>query len=306
MDTSANTETVRLLTTAGDGTFFESNYVLPEVGDTDILVKSVMTGVCRSDIDMMQGNFQLLPEHMHGHEGLGIVEQIGESVTNVAIGDFVATRGEPAYADKYVARQDTYVKVPELDPKYIIEPVACGVNVIMDSFEEIRDRVGGKVCIIGSGFLARVAFSVLNYFPELQFEKIDVVGRSNQGYWGKLLAMPEQHDYDIVIDLSDKSTLMHVNVAPNGLIIMAAEKEEPVVTNFNSWLWNNVTMKFPSPRSNMFSGSMKFAVKLIKENFLDIDNVWTKGYNRDNEWKQAFADAANRPEGYNRGYIEWN
>jgi hypothetical protein len=51
---------------------------------------------------------------------------------------------------------------------------------------------------------------------------------------------------------------------------------------------------------------MKFAVKLIKENFLDIDNVWTKGYNRDNEWKQAFADAANRPEGYNRGYIEWN
>lgn len=306
MDSPAVRDTVRALTTDGNGAFFESEYTLPELPDNAILVRTAMTGVCRSDIAMMQGEFPLLPADMHGHEGLGVVEEIGRDVLDVVVGDHVATRGEPAYADKYIAHANTYVKVPELDPKYIVEPVACGINVIINSFSQIRERAGGKLCIIGTGFLARVAFQTLNYFPELQFESIDVVGRSNKDFWGILHDMPKQHEYDVVIDLSETSKLMHINMAPNGLIIMAAEKDEPVLTNFSSWLWQNVTMHFPSPRSKHFHGAMKFAVRMIEENKLDIDNVWTKGYNRNNEWQQAFNDAVSRPAGYNRGYIKWD
>lgn len=306
MDSQTVGNTVRLLTTDGEGSFYESDYVLPELPSNAILVKTAMTGVCRSDIAMMQGEFQLLPANMHGHEGLGIVEEIGEDVLDVEVGDYVATRGEPAYADKYIARANTYVKVPELDPKYIVEPIACGINVVVNSFSEIKKRNGGKVCILGTGFLARVAFQTLNHFPDLHFESIDVVGNSNKDYWGRLLEYPETSEYDIVIDLSDTTRLMHVNMAPNGLIIMAAEKAEPVMTNFSSWLWQNTTMHFPSPRSSFFHGAMKFAVKLIETDGLDIDNIWTRGYNRETEWQQAFEDAVNRPQGYNRGYIKWD
>lgn len=306
MDSPAVRDTVRALTTDGNGAFFESEYMLPELPDNAILVRTAMTGVCRSDVAMMQGDFPLLPTNMHGHEGLGIVEEIGKDVLDVVVGDYVATRGEPAYADKYIARANTYVKVPELDPKYIVEPVACGINVIMNSFSQIRERTGGKLCIIGTGFLARVAFQTLNYFPELQFERIDVIGNSNREFWGKLQKEPSNDEYDVVIDLSDKHTLMRINMAPNGLVIMAAEKDQPVLTNFSSWLWQNVTMHFPSPRSKYFHGAMKFAVRMMEENKLDIDNTWTKGYNRNNEWQQAFNDAVNRPVGYNRGYIKWD
>ena len=41
------------------------------------------------------------------------------------------------------------------------------------------------------------------------------------------------------------------------------------------------------------------------DGYLNIDNFWTKGYNRDTEWQQAFKDADNRTGNYGRGYIEW-
>lgn len=295
MDTPTCGDTVRALTTDGEGTFFESTYTIPELNEGDILVKAAMTGVCRSDIAMMQGEFQLLPASMHGHEGLGI---------NTATGEYVATRGEPAYADYYVARKGTYVKVPELDPKYIVEPVACGINVILNSLEELKSRQGGKLALLGTGFLARIVDQTLNNLG-LDFEK-HVIGSSNKDYWGSLMSAPDIGEYDVVIDLSETTRLMHVNMAPNGLIIMAAEKAEPVMTNFSSWLWQNVTMTFPSPRAKTFKQAMNLAVTWTEFGKLTLDNIWTKGYNRNNEWTQAFEDAVNRPEGYSRGYIKWD
>lgn len=287
---------VRALTTDGKGTFFESTYTIPELHEGDILVKAAMTGVCRSDIAMMQGEFQLLPASMHGHEGLGI---------NVATGEYVATRGEPAYADYYVARKDTYVTVPELDPKYIVEPVACGINVVLNSLEELKKRQNTNLVILGSGFLARVAHQTLKIL-KLEFN-IDVVGHSNKDYWSDLLIEhPKSYEYDVVIDLSEKNTLEIVNIAENGLIIMAAEKSTGMLTSFGDWLWKNVTMQFPSPRAKTFIQAMHLAVTWTELEKLNLDNIWTRSYNRTNEWKQAFEDAVNRPNGYSRGYIKWD
>lgn len=296
MDSPAVGDTVRALTTDGKGTFFESTYTIPELHEGDILVKAVMTGVCRSDIAMMQSEFQLLPASMHGHEGLGI---------NVATGKYVATRGEPAYADYYVARKDTYVTVPELDPKYIAEPVACGINVVLNSLEELKKRQHKNLVILGSGFLARVVHQTLRNL-RLDYN-IDVVGRSNQDYWKELLiAHPKSYEYDVVIDLSEKNTLEIVNIAENGLIIMAAEKSTGMLTSFGDWLWKNVTMQFPSPRAETFIQAMYLAVTWTELGKLKLDNIWTCGYNRTNEWQQAFVDAVNRPTGYSRGYIKWD
>ena len=288
-------DNVRALTTDGKGTFFESTYTIPPLDEGDILVKAAMTGVCRSDVAMMQGEFQLLPANMHGHEGLGI---------NTATGEYVATRGEPAYADYYVARKGTYVTVPELDPKYIIEPVACGVNVILNSLEELKKRQGGKMLIIGTGFLARIAHQTIANL-KLDYD-IYVVGHSNIEYWHLLMPVPDKDEYNVVIDLSERNTLELVNVAENALIIMAAEKSTGMLTSFGDWLWKNVTMQFPSPRAATFTQAMNLSVTWVQIGKLDLDNIWTRSYNRTNEWQQAFADAVNRPAGYSRGYIKWD
>ena len=150
MDTPSTGQSVKILTTLGDGNFIEGDYVLPPLDDYSIRVKSIFTGVCRSDIYMMQGNFPLLPMQMHGHEGLGQVVERGSKVKDwdCKIGDYVATRGEPAYADYYNCKPITWVKVPQADPKYIIEPVACGVNIARVCEDELHKRDGKRMLII--------------------------------------------------------------------------------------------------------------------------------------------------------------
>ena len=112
---------VKLLATKGQGKFEEVIWTKPDITADEIEVKAVLTGVCRSDIDMMQGKFKLLPVHMMGHEGVAEVTKVGANIIDVKIGDYVATRGEPAYADYYNVRRNEYVRVPSAEPKYILE-----------------------------------------------------------------------------------------------------------------------------------------------------------------------------------------
>ena len=295
----------RILYTEGNGKFNEGSIDIADIKPTQIRVKSKKTGVCRSDIDMMNGNFGPLPLHMQGHEGLGEVLEIGADVTNVSVGDYVATRGEPAYADFYNAEAGTYVKVPSLDSKDIVEPVACGLNVVMQEEMqfETRHSKDAKVCIIGSGFLAWVVYQ---YLTAHYFFKIDVIGQSNKERWGDKLKTEFGNEYDIVIDLNTRDEVFKMDLLkPQGLIVLGAEKTKTITTNFDKLLWNAVTVVFPSPRQKDFVRCMNTAVKMIESGQLNVDNFWTKSYNRDNEWQSAFAEGNDRQPGYSRGYIEW-
>lgn len=293
----------RVLATEGNGFFYESEYHVPPLTEDEICVRAVMTGVCRSDIDMMQGDFGPLPIHMQGHEGLGKVIGIGANIHDVSFGDFVATRGEPAYADIYNVRAKEYVVVPEATPKYIIEPVACGINIIEQPRQEIQRRQGGRLLILGSGFLAWVAYHDL-IWNGWNFN-IDVVGSANQELWGDKLQKDYSGKYDVVIDLSGKDDVLTKDILNVGaLVIFGAQKE--ITSDFRYLLWNACTVVFPSPRNDEFYYWMKKAVYKIQSGELNVDKFWTKCYNRNTEWQQAFADGVDRPNGYSRGYIKWD
>ena len=290
----------RCLQTTGQGYFEQVTYDIPPLTEDEICVRAVMTGVCRSDIDMMQGNFGPLPLGMQGHEGLGQVIGIGANITNVNFGDYVATRGEPAYADIYNVRANEYVLVPEAHPRYIIEPVACGINAadVADCFRQ------DKILIIGSGFLAWVAYHTLTKFKHC--ENVDVIGSSNIDLWGDRLLLGTTESYDVVIDLSGKYSLgIDINLNNNALIVdavgKAVSREEA-----QAQLWKATTTIKPSPRNPNFHQCMKDAVWMIENGYLEVDSFWTRCYNRNTEWQQAFADGEDRPNGYSRGYIKWD
>ena len=59
-------------------------------GDTEILVRIVAAGVCHSDLSVVNGNRARPVPLVLGHEGAGIVEEVGELVHDVAVGDHVA------------------------------------------------------------------------------------------------------------------------------------------------------------------------------------------------------------------------
>ena len=295
----------RCLQTTGQGHFEEVVFDKPEPTSEQIEVRAIMTGVCRSDIDMMQGNFGPLPLEMQGHEGLGQVTKVGALVTDVKVGDYVATRGEPAYADYYNVRLDEFVVVPEADPKYILEPVACGINIVQQSVSEIykRSGAGKRLLILGSGFLAWVAYNTVR-LNRFDFD-ITVVGNSNKELWGDLLDKTYTGTFDVVIDLGSGTDVFDKQVVNNeALIVFGSQKT--VTTDFSNLLWKACTMVFASPRTERFYDCMKDAAIWIENGDLDVDNFWTKSYNRDTEWQQAFADGMDRPNGYSRGYIKWD
>ena len=296
---------VKILSTTGKGEFVEGEFACAPCSDDEIVVEAVMTGVCRSDIDMMEGNFGPLPLHMQGHEGLGKVIQVGRNITDVVVGGYVATRGEPAYADRYNVRSREYVNVPEAHPRYILEPVACGINVVHQPIREIAERSGpGKrLLILGSGFLAWIAYNTI-LLNHIDFD-ITVYGRSNKELWGDRLSPGYEGTFDVVIDLSPYNDVFTNDMLNNeALVVMGVEKE--IQTNFAKLLWKACTIIFPSPLTDKFYECMKDAARWIEDGDIKVDSFWTKGYNRDTEWQQAFADGLNRPAGYSRGYIYWN
>lgn len=303
----------RILATTGLGDFVETTYDCPATIDNGIIVKNIMTGVCTSDIAMMQGQFGPLPLNMQGHEGLGQVINVGINVfSDIKVGDYVATRGEPAYADRYPVREGEYVQVPEAHPRYIIEPVACGINVILGDLTEIQGRSYAvntpKLLIVGTGFLAYVAYKTLkNVGVEMD---IDVVGNSNKDMWRAegIDLMPKPGvGYEVIVNLKEEHNWFETDgiIKENGCLIDAVGRSISKRESENL-LWKAVTTTRPSPRKSGFLECMELAVEWIRDGKLNVDNFWTKGYNRTTEWPQAFADGANRPAGYSRGYIKWD
>src|SRR5262245_1483913 len=62
----------------------------PEPGEDQVLVKVSVCGVCRTDLHVIEGELprQVLPI-IPGHQVIGRVEQVGEGVSRLKVGDRV-------------------------------------------------------------------------------------------------------------------------------------------------------------------------------------------------------------------------
>jgi len=291
--------------TTGKMDIFRQEYDKPNHTPNQIEVQSIYTGVCSSDVAMYKGEFPLLPTDMHGHESLGKVTAIGAGIFNVAVGDYVATRGEPAYAERYNASQGTFVRVPEAKPKYIIEPVACAINIALSVGTIGRNK---SVCIIGTGFLARVLYQYIKFNLNTN---IDVIGKSAMDFWEEqsnvIVKDKPSRVYDIVFDLSSNPKhFENINVKPNGHYVVGAEKSTPVSTDFSKFLWNNIKIHCPSPRDEKFLECMRIGVVMVREGSIEVADMWTHSYNSSTQVAIAFAENINKKPDMGRSYIEWS
>lgn len=66
----------------------------PQKGE--VLVRMLAAGVCHSDLHTYLGELRVMPPLVLGHEGAGIVEEVGPGVTRVVSGDHVMINWLPA------------------------------------------------------------------------------------------------------------------------------------------------------------------------------------------------------------------
>jgi len=68
---------------------------LRDIAPGDVRVKIAHSGVCHSDLSAMNGTIPLEPPAVLGHEGAGVVVEVGDGVTHVAPGDHVIIAFSP-------------------------------------------------------------------------------------------------------------------------------------------------------------------------------------------------------------------
>ena len=148
---------MRAAVLTGAGKLMIQEVPLPEPGRGQVRVRLEGCGVCASNLTPWAG-----PEWMQfptepgalGHEGWGVVDVLGEGVTEFQPGDRVGFLSGKAYAGYDFADASQVVKLPKTldDVDLPLEPFGCAMNI----FRRCDVQAGQTVAIIGIGFLGSI------------------------------------------------------------------------------------------------------------------------------------------------------
>lgn len=159
--------------------------VVGEVGLTDlsfgqVLVKVLVSGICGAQLQEIAGNKNnsAYVPHLLGHEGAGIVEKMGPSVTKVKVGDKVVMHWRQGdgieadfpsytYKDKIIksgkvttfseysiVSENRITAVPHDTPNELCALLGCGLSTALGTInDEAEVKFGESVMIIGAGGL---------------------------------------------------------------------------------------------------------------------------------------------------------
>ncbi len=84
-----------LETIPDDNLVIHDDVSLRDLGPGEVQVKVAHSGVCHSDLSVMNGTIPQQVPCVLGHEGAGVVTDVGDNVTHVASGDHVIIAFSP-------------------------------------------------------------------------------------------------------------------------------------------------------------------------------------------------------------------
>ncbi|MDQ0956906.1 S-(hydroxymethyl)mycothiol dehydrogenase [Streptomyces sp. B4I13] len=150
--------------------------VIPDPGPGEAVVQVQACGVCHTDLHYRQGGINDEFPFLLGHEAAGVVEAVGEGVTDVAPGDFVilnwravcgqcraCLRGRPWYCfDTHNATQRmTLLDGTELSPALGIGAFAEKTLVAAGQCTKVDASVSASVAgLLGCGVMAGIGAAI--------------------------------------------------------------------------------------------------------------------------------------------------
>ncbi len=107
------THGMRIHRQGGSGELQWEEFDLPPVGPGQVLLRHTSVGLNFIDVYQRSGLYKMPLPFIPGSEAAGVVEELGEGVTSLAVGDRVAYAGVAgAYCERRVAPADRLVKLP--------------------------------------------------------------------------------------------------------------------------------------------------------------------------------------------------
>jgi 2-desacetyl-2-hydroxyethyl bacteriochlorophyllide A dehydrogenase len=176
---------------------------IPEVGESDILVRVRAAGICHSDVHYRAGKSPVRPLPMTlGHEVAGVVEQVGRQVTRVKVGDrvclhynitcgdcyYCSTGNEQFCGDVLMLGHYTnggyaeYIAVPARNAIALPDEIPfeqgatlmCASATAFHALRKSRLRAGETAAIFGVGGLGMSAIQLAKAFGAIDVFAVDI------------------------------------------------------------------------------------------------------------------------------------
>ena len=130
-------------------------YEVAEPKAGEVMFRTKACGLCCWDSWLYRGVCAPGPmPYPIGHEGVGIIEKVGEGVTSVKVGDkvFCASGSNEMMCEYVTVKEDCVVKLPDDTEDWaraVLEPNCCVVNVL----SKAQIEAGDHVVLVGAGYM---------------------------------------------------------------------------------------------------------------------------------------------------------
>lgn len=301
------------------------NESVPVPLQNQVLIRLEGCGICGSDVPVWEGREWFKYPYSAGapgHEGFGIVEEIGPEVTSVSVGDRVAMLSYHAYAEYDVAQADQVVKLPSQVNMLPFpgEPLGCCINI----FKRAEITASDTVAIVGAGFLGNlliqlcksagakvIAVSRRESSLKMAFEcGADYIIKMDDHYQviNKVNELTKNEGCSRVIEATGKQWPLDLAgefVGIRGRLIIAGFHQDGLrQVNLQNWNWKGIDVINAHERDpREYIKGMQLAVEAVVNGTLNPEPLFTHHYEFE-QLNKAFEDMAGGKDGYVKGIVK--
>lgn len=293
-----------------------------------VLVKNIVSGLCGAqlqEIAGLKGNANFLP-HLMGHEGCGIVQEIGAGVNTVKVGDKVVMHWRKGdgieapfpkyiYKDKEISSgkvttlseysivsENRITTVPQDTPEELCALLGCGLTTALGVItNEANIKFGESVMIIGSGGVglnliqgAKLASAYPIYAVDIIEEKRELCLNIGANYFINSKTEKIDIKVDVIIDTTGNpeviANAMSYLSGTGRMILVGQPKpgQEVHIPNANK-LFDGSGKLIKATQGGKTSPveDIPRYINLYKSGLLDINKIITHRFNLD-EINKAF------------------
>lgn len=254
-------------------------YELEPLKADEVLIENKATGVCCWDSYLFRNQSTTGPlPFMFGHEGCGIVKEVGKDVHNFKPGDKVFCCGNDRgmFAEYYNVPATNVARIPDdvTDyAKWVAEPTNCVVNLL----NNIRIDAGDNVVLVGAGYMGNLTLQGLTRGTQagsvtafdVREDRLDIARNYCSELYNpdtaagkaKIREIQEAGGADIVIEFSaSKSGFALANEltsrpdGPNlgGKLVIGSWHRQPMEFDGTLWHMSGIYVYNCSPMSNRY------------------------------------------------------
>jgi NADPH2:quinone reductase len=322
--TSSRTGLTSAAIITAPGTIVVEQRPLPQPGPGQVRIRLEGCGVCASNLTPWAGpdwmKFPTEPGDL-GHEGWGYIDDVGEGVDGLKIGDRVAALSYHAYASHDLAEAQNVVPLPDAlkDMPFPGEPLGCAMNI----FRRSEIRADQTVAIIGIGFLG----ALLTQLATADGARVIAISRRAYSLevarrMGAAECIPMEDHWQIIEEvkrLTDNRMCDRVVEAVGQqwpldlaaeltkergrLVIAGYHQDGPRQVNMRLWNWRGLDVINAHERDPAeYIRGIREAIDAVAEGRLDPNSLYTHRFPLD-QLDQALDMTRDRPDGFLKALV---